>query len=57
MEAPIPVSYTHLDVYKRQIYLCDGKEYTGGALMYAGFPLPEAKQEYESWNFHFLLKE
>ena len=39
------------------IYLCDGKEYTGGALMYAGFPLPEAKQEYESWNFHFLLKE
>ncbi len=39
------------------IYVCDGKEYTGGALMYAGFPLPEAKQEYESWNFHFLLKE
>ena len=39
------------------IYLCDGKEYTGGALMYAGFPLPEAKQVYECWNFHFLLKE
>ena len=37
------------------IYLCDGKEYTGGALMYAGFPL-EAKQEYEL-EFPFLLKE
>ena len=42
---------------ENEIYVCDGKEYTGGALMYAGFPLPEAKQEYESWNFHFLLKE
>ena len=38
------------------VYILDGKEYPGGALLYGGFPLPEAKTEYESWNFHFVRK-
>lgn len=42
---------------ENSIYILEGAEYTGGALMYAGFPLPEAKEEYQSWNFHFTIKE
>lgn len=39
------------------VYLLDGKEYTGGALMYGGLPLPEAKAEYQSWNFYLKMKK
>ena len=42
---------------ENSIYILEGKEYTGGALKYAGLPLPEAKEEYQSWNFHFTIKE
>lgn len=42
---------------ENSIYILEGKEYTGGALKYAGLPLPEAKEEYQSWNFHFVIKE
>lgn len=38
------------------IYLLEGREYTGGALMYGGLPLPEAKVEYQSWEFYLKLK-
>ena len=38
------------------IYLLEGREYTGGALMYGGLPLPEAKVEYQSWGFYLRLK-
>ncbi len=35
-------------------YLMNGeKRYLGGALMHAGFRMPEASEEYQSWNFHF----
>ena len=39
------------------IYLLEGREYTGGALMYGGLPLPEAKVEYQSWEFYLKLKK
>ena len=39
------------------VYEMDGKEYPGGALMNGGFPLPEAKEEYQSWMVHFCLKK
>lgn len=39
------------------VYLVDGREYTGGALMYAGLPLEEAKEEYQSWNYHLTEKK
>lgn len=39
------------------VYEMNGKEYLGGALMHGGFPLPEASEEYQSWMFHFQIKE
>lgn len=38
------------------LYEMDGKEYPGSALMEAGFPVPRAKREYESFRFHFVEK-
>lgn len=39
------------------VYEMNGKEYPGGALMYGGFPLPEAEEEYQSWIFRFSRKK
>ena len=36
--------------------LDEGKVYPGGALIHGGFPVPEAKEEYQSWMFHFVRK-
>lgn len=34
-----------------------GKRYNGGALMYAGMPLPEAWNEYQSWQVYLKQEE
>lgn len=54
-EAPIYIKLRGLQEDK--FYLMDGKRYLGGALMYAGFLMPEASQEYQSWNFHFVMEK
>ena len=38
------------------LYEAEGKVYPGGALIHGGFPVPEAKEEYQSWMFHFVRK-
>ncbi len=38
------------------IYLVNGTEYPGDALMHAGIPLPKAKEEYESFQIHITKK-
>lgn len=51
--APIYVKLRGLK--EEAYYILNGKErYLGGALMYAGFRMPEASAEYQSWNFHFV---
>jgi alpha-galactosidase len=54
-EAPIYIRFRGL--LPDRFYLLDGRRYLGGALMYAGFRMPEASQEYQSWNFHFVLEQ
>ena len=41
---------------ENQIYLVNGEEYPGGALMHGGLLLEEAKKEYQSWNYHIVMK-
>ena len=38
------------------MYLVNGVEYPGGALMHGGILLEEAKKEYQSWNYHITAK-
>lgn len=39
------------------VYEMDGNDYLGGALMEAGFPVPRAREEYDSFRFHFVEKK
>ena len=41
---------------ENQMYLVNGVEYPGGALMHGGILLGEAKKEYQSWNYHITAK-
>lgn len=41
---------------ENQMYLVNGVEYPGGALMHGGILLEEAKKEYQSWNYHITAK-
>lgn len=41
---------------ENQMYLVNGVEYPGGALMHGGILLEEAKKEYQSWNYHITVK-
>ena len=41
---------------ENQMYLINGVEYPGGALMHGGLLLEEAKKEYQSWNYHIVMK-
>ena len=41
---------------ENQMYLVNGVEYPGGALMHGGLLLEEAKKEYQSWNYHIVMK-
>ncbi len=55
--ANAPVVYVKcmgLDPQKK--YYCeeDGRIYDGGALEYAGVPVPEAMGEYRAWQMHFI---
>ena len=52
-EAPVYLKLRGLKEDKT--YSLNGSSYLGAALMYAGFLMPEASEEYQSWNFH--LKE
>jgi alpha-galactosidase len=54
-EAPIYIKLRGLKEDK--FYVMDGKRYLGGALMYAGYCMPAASQEYQSWNFHFVMED
>ncbi len=54
-EAPIYVKLRGLR--PDRFYILDGKRYLGGALMSAGLRMPEASEEYQSWNFHFVMEE
>ena len=51
-EAPVYVKLRGLKEDK--IYRVNGERYLGAALMYAGFLMPDASEEYQSWNFHFV---
>ena len=53
-----PVHYVFLKGLKEQaLYRMEGtdQQYTGGALMHAGIPVPQMKNEYMAWSVH--LKE
>lgn len=41
---------------ENRMYLVNGVEYPGGALMHGGILLEEAKKEYQSWNYHITAK-
>jgi alpha-galactosidase len=54
-EAPIYIKLRGLQEDK--FYIMNGEKYLGGALMHAGFLMPAAEQEYQSWNFHFIMEK
>lgn len=52
----VPV-YVHLQgLQEDAVYLLNGKEYPGGALMNGGFQMPDASEEYEAWSFYLCRK-
>ncbi|MDO4275563.1 MAG: alpha-galactosidase [Eubacteriales bacterium] len=54
---PAPVIIKLRGLREDKYYRLNGKSYLGGALMYAGLPLPQPKEEYESWNFHLVMEK
>lgn len=51
-EAPVYIRLRGLEA--DSYYRINGETYLGGALMYAGFRMPDASSEYQSWNFHIV---
>lgn len=51
-EAPVYIRLRGLK--ENKMYRINGEKYLGAALMYAGLLMPEASEEYQSWNFHFV---
>ncbi len=52
----VPVYVRLQGLNEEAIYLLNGKEYPGGALMNGGFQMPDASEEYEAWSMDLCQK-